>query len=172
MEVSRAIKERRSVRKFKSEDFSEETLTLLLEAASLAPSAGNVQPWKFYIIRDKKFKEKLGNAALGQRWMTSAPVIIVVCADLERSALAYGERGYKLYALQDTAAAIQNILLSAVEQGLSSCWVGAFREEMAADLLDLDIDKLRPVALVPIGYPAESPLYPPKRPLKEIVEYK
>ena len=101
--------------------------------------------------------------------MTTPPVIIVVCAELARSAASYGQRGYTLYALQDTAAAIENILLCAVEKGLGCCWVGAFREEVVAQVLGLDTKINRPVAMIPIGYPAEEALVPVKRPLNDLI---
>lgn len=172
MSVSEAIKNRRSIRQFTGEPFTQETLLKLLEAARTAPSAGNVQPWKFHIVRNKELRAQLAAAALGQQWMLTAPVIIVVCADLARAAAAYGKRGMELYALQDTAAAIENILLSAWEAGLACCWVGAFYEEAAARTLQIkDTAAIRPVALLPIGYPAESPSPPHKRPLQEITVY-
>lgn len=171
MDVFTAVKKRRSVRRFKENGIPQETLEKLLDAARLAPSAGNVQPWRFIAVRNKEVQQQLARAALGQRWMTTAPVIIVVCAELPRSASAYGQRGVELYALQDTAAAIENLLLCAVEEGLGGCWVGAFNEQAAADVLGLDGKKLRPVALVPVGYPGEDPAPPPKRPLKEITAF-
>lgn len=171
MDVFTAIKTRQSIRRFKTEPFPEETLEKILEASRYAPSAGNVQPWKFFVVRSKDVRVKLADAALGQKWMVTAPVIIVACADLPRSAASYGQRGSELYALQDTAAAIQNMILSAVEAGLACCWVGAFREEIAARILNINPQVLRPVAMIPLGYPAESPARPAKRPLEEIIEY-
>lgn len=170
MDVFEAVKKRRSVRNFKEDPFPEEILFQLLEAARLAPTAGNVQPWKFYIVKNKEIKNSLAEAA-SQSWMTTPPVIIVVCAELWRSAASYGQRGYTLYALQDTAAAIENILLCAVEKGLACCWVGAFREEAVAQILGLDTKKIRPAAMIPIGYPAEETGEPVKRPLKDIIVF-
>ena len=172
MTISKIIKNRRSVRRFKEKPLQQEALLNLLEAARTAPSAGNVQPWKFYVVRNKELRSQLAAAALGQRWMLTAPVIIVVCADLARATAAYGKRGRELYALQDTAAAIENILLSACSIELACCWVGAFHEETAARVLQIeDPTALRPVALLPVGYPADSPSPPRKRPLQEIIVY-
>lgn len=169
MDIFEAIKKRRSVRSFKADPFPEEILFQLLDSARYAPTAGNVQPWKFYIVRNKEIQTRLAEAAPGQSWLLTAPVIIVVCAELAKSAASYGQRGSTLYAIQDTAAAIENILLCAVEKGLACCWVGAFREEIVAQLLGLDIQKNRPVAMIPIGYPAEEAITPVKRPLEEII---
>jgi len=171
MDILDLIKKRRSVRRFKNDPFPPALLTRLLEAGQAAPSAGNVQPWRFYVVRNREKQEQLCDAALGQMWIRSAPIVIVVCADLERSRIPYGRRGAELYALQDTAAAIQNILLTATAAGLATCWVGAFREEPVAQIVGVDPQKMRPVAIIPIGYAAETPDTPAKRPLHETVEY-
>lgn len=94
--------------------------------------------------------------------------MIVVCADEKRSSTAYGNRGKLLYCLQDTAAATQNILLTAHSLGLGSCWVGAFDEESARKALNTP-KEVRPVAIIPIGYPDETPRQRSRRPLTEIV---
>ena len=155
MDFWQALETRRSVRAFDRErDVPPETVTRLLEAAIRAPSAGNMQPWHFYVVRNEETKKALAQAALQQWFISDAPVVVVVCADPERSASRYGNRGRHLYYLQDTAAATQNLLLTVVASGLGACWVGAFDEEAAARALNLD-PRLRPVAIVPIGYPAE-----------------
>jgi len=151
------LESRHSVRSFDTDrDVSPETVTKLLEAAIGAPSAGNCQPWYFFVVRNQEIKRALAHAALGQWFLSEAPVVIVVCADPERSALRYGGRGRHLYSVQDTAAATENLLLAAVASGLGACWVGAFDEEEASRALDLP-SRLRPVAMVPIGYPAGRP---------------
>ncbi len=151
------IERRYSVRDFdRNRDVPPEIVTKLLEAAIRAPSAGNCQPWYFFVVRNQEIKRALAHAALGQWFLSEAPVVIVVCAEPERSALRYGNRGRYLYSLQDTAAATENLLLAAVASGLGACWIGAFDEEEAARALDLP-SGLRPVAIVPIGYPAGRP---------------
>lgn len=172
MEVLAAVKERRSIREFDPQhEVSPAQLETLLEAARWAPSAGNAQPWRFVVVRTPELRQGLVRAAWGQQFLAQAPVVIVVCADLERARQAYGQRGETLYCLQDTAAAIQNLLLAATQLGLGACWVGAFQEGEVSRLLDLAPD-LRPVALIPVGYPAHSPPPRPRRPLSEIVEYR
>jgi len=171
MEFQEVVSRRRSIRRFKKEPIAKPLVEELLSCAIKAPSAGNVQPWFFMVITDPSFKEKLAAAALNQSWMAQAPVIIVVLADLDRAAAAYGERGVHLYALQDTAAAIQNLLLAAVDAGLGGCWVGAFSERQVAAILELPPSK-RPVALVPLGYLAVEPRGAAgRRPLREVVSY-
>jgi nitroreductase len=152
-----AVQERHSVRNFdKDRDVSPKIVTKLLEAAIRAPSAGNCQPWYFFVVRNQEVKRTLAQAALGQWFLSEAPVVIVVCAEPERSALRYGNRGRYLYSLQDTAAATEHILLAAVACGLGSCWVGAFDEDEASRALNLP-SHLRPVAIIPIGYPVGRP---------------
>ncbi|MEM3703965.1 MAG: nitroreductase family protein [Candidatus Bathyarchaeia archaeon] len=170
MDVLEAIKGRRSIRAFKDTDVSPEIVEKLLDAARWAPSAGNIQPWEFIIVRNREIKGKLAEAALGQSFIEEAPVVIVVCADEERSASGYGVRGRALYCLQDTAAAIQNIHLTAYALGLGTCWVGAFREDEAREVLKIPRG-LRPVAIIPVGYPAETPSPRSRRPLKQIIHY-
>ncbi|MEM2879689.1 MAG: nitroreductase family protein [Candidatus Bathyarchaeia archaeon] len=170
MDVFEAIRGRRSIRAFRETDVPKETVEKLIEAASWAPSAGNIQPWEFIVVRNPETKRRLAEAALGQSFIEEAPVVIVVCADEERSARGYGTRGKTLYCIQDTAAAIQNIHLAAYALGLGTCWVGAFREEEARKILEIP-DGVRPVAIIPVGYPAESPSPRSRRPLKQIIHY-
>lgn len=171
MDVTEAIKRRRSVRRYTGDPVTEDDVRAVLTAAIWAPSAGNAQPWRFIVVQDRALREGLVGAAHGQQFLAEAPVVIVVCADLARARRAYGERGATLYCLQDTAAAIQNMLLAATSQGLGSCWVGAFDEGKASELLKLPTG-LRPVALIPLGRFKE--LSPPRerRPLSEVVEYR
>jgi len=166
-DVIDAIKERMSVRRFKPDPVPEVTIGRLLDAARLAPSAGNMQPWFFVVVIKEDLRRQLAKAA-GQSFLAEAPVCIVVCADPERSASRYGQRGRELYCIQDTAAAIENILLAATGYGLGTCWVGAFDEEAAAGILELE-QNLRPVALIPIGYPDQGKRPVPRRPLDEVV---
>jgi len=168
VEVFEAIRTRRSIRRFQAKDVPEELVVKLIDAARWAPSAGNVQPWEFIIVRDPRLKEAIARAALNQRFIAQAPVVIVVCADEMRSGRVYGPRGSTLYCIQDTAAATQNLLLAAHALGLGACWVGAFNEEEVRRILRIP-PGVRPVAIVPVGYPAESPRAPPRRGLEEII---
>jgi nitroreductase len=168
MDVFDAIHGRRSVRAFREDPVREDDLREILEAAISAPSAGNRQPWEFVVVRDGKTKRRLAEAALGQSFIEEAPVVIVVCANLARSSRIYGRRGEELYAIQDTAAAIQNILLSAFALGYGTCWVGAFDEGEVAEILRLPAG-VRPVAIIPVGRPAEKPSRPPRIPPEKVV---
>jgi nitroreductase len=170
MDVFEAIKKRRSIRAFKGSNISPETIEKLVEAARWAPSAGNIQPWEFIIVRKPEIKKRLAEAALSQAFIEEAPVVIVVCADENRSEIGYGVRGKTLYCIQDTAAAIQNIHLNALSLGLSTCWVGAFKEEEAREILNVP-HGVRPVAMIPVGYADESPSPRKRRPINEIIHY-
>jgi nitroreductase len=170
LDVFEAIKNRRSVRAFTSRPVSDEEVERLVEAARWAPSAGNIQPWQFIIVREPQIKHGLCEAALDQTFIEKAPVVVVVCADPQRSAKGYGSRGINLYCLQDTAAATQNMLLTAQAMGLATCWVGAFHEEEARKVLKIP-DGVRPVAIVPVGHAAEKPRVRPRRPMNEIVHH-
>lgn len=156
------IKKRYSVRRFKPDPVPPEIIAGLLEAARWAPSAGNLQPWFFYVVTRQKEKEMLAAAALNQRFVAQAPVCIVVCAEPDRSARVYGDRGRHLYCYQDTAAAAQNILLAATGYGLGTCWVGAFKEEEVRRSLAMPAGRV-PVALIPAGYPADDSVHRPGR---------
>ncbi|MDM7914208.1 MAG: nitroreductase family protein [Candidatus Eisenbacteria bacterium] len=160
---------RTSCRAYRSDPIPEEDLTRLLEAMRHAPSAGNSQPWRFYVVRSLDLRCALAAAAHGQEFLSEAPVVLVVCADPDRSAEEYGERGRTLYVYQDTAAAVENALVAATALGYGSCWVGAFEEEAVRAAISLP-DRLRPVAMVPIGQPAGPGRARPRRPLREIVE--
>jgi len=170
VDVFEALKSRRSVRAFTNQTVSDAEVMKLIDAARWAPSAGNIQPWEFVVVRDPEIKRGLSAAALDQTFIEEAPVVIVVCANQIRSARGYGTRGVNLYCLQDTAAATQNMLLAACALGLATCWVGAFHEEEARRVLNIP-NGVRPVAIVPVGHPAEKPEAPERRPLSEIVHH-
>ena len=170
MELLEAIKGRRSVRAFKQQDVPEETVEKLIDAARHAPSAGNIQPWEFVIVRNLEVKRKLARAALNQAFVEEAPVVIVVCANERRSSMGYGFRGKTLYCIQDTAAATQNILLTAYSLGLGACWIGAFNEDEAKQALNAP-EGIRTVAIIPVGYSDETPSHRGIRLLSQIVHY-
>lgn len=171
MDVYEAIYQRKSIRSFDpSRGVTGDQVTRLLEAAVQAPSAGNLQPWRFWVVRDQKVKEGLVEAALGQSFVGQAPVVIVVCADLSASARGYGQRGIHLYAIQDTAAAIENLLLAVQSESLGACWVGAFSEEMVSAVLDLP-EYIRPVAIIPVGYPLRIGQKPEKKSIDGLTYY-
>jgi len=168
MDLFEAIRNRRSVRAFRPDPIPDGLLNKILEAAQWAPSAGNCQARDFVIVRDPKVKEKLCTAALYQSFIEEAPVNVVVCANERRSAGRYGERGRRLYCILDAAASVQNMLLAVHALGLGACWIGAFRDEKVAEALNLP-RWLRPIAIIPIGYPAEEPCPTPRISLEKLI---
>ncbi len=166
MEILSVIRKRRHIHNFKSNPISPSTIESLLEAARWAPSAGNLQPWEIVLVKSGSQKEKLVDAAGGKQYIHTAPVILVFCANLSRTAKRYGERGTSLYVIQDTAAAIQNVLLAAKDLGLGSGWVGAFDEQAVTEVLGLP-SHVRPMAIILVGKSDEDPSPPPRRKVEE-----
>ncbi|MFH1125729.1 MAG: nitroreductase family protein [Candidatus Altiarchaeota archaeon] len=163
MDLFDAVKNRRSIRKYKPQDIPKEKIDKIIEAAAWAPSAGNLQARDYIMVQDKSVKNKLCEAAHNQEFINRAPLVIVVCANTLKSGRHYGNRGMELYSNQDSAAAIQNMLLAAYSLGLSSCWVGAFDEQKVRETLSIPEHAI-PVALLPIGIPDESPRPPARKP--------
>lgn len=170
MDVESAIETRRSIRRFDSKRTVDDKLVLkLLEYGNLAPSAGNLQSRDFVVVREPERKRRLAYAALDQMFIAEAPVVIVVCGNLERVS-PYGSRGRSLYHIQDVSAAVQNILLVATSFGLGTCWIGAFDESEVSRILKLP-SHIRPLALIPVGYPAERPRARPRIPIAKLVHH-
>ncbi len=151
MDVFKCIQTRRSVRSYSSRKVEFDKIALVLEAASKAPSSGNLQDYRFIVVNDRDKIRALANHCNEQFWIASAPVLLIVCADTERTELYYGLRGQRLYATQNSAAAIQNALLAAHALGLGACWIGAFNEEFVSDEFGIP-EKVRPQAIITLGY--------------------
>lgn len=166
MDVVDAMEGRTSIRVFRSDPVDDESVDEGLRLANLAPSAGNLQARDFVVVRNRGTKRLLKEAAYGQDYVESAPVVVVFCANLERIA-HYGDRGKDLYCLQDVAAAVQNMTLYLHAKGLGSVWVGAFDERKASEALGLP-EHVRPVAMLPIGHPAEKGVRRKRLPLAEM----
>ena len=160
MELSRAIKERRSVRSFTDKAITEEEAEILTTSILFAPSAGNLQSRHFHFVYNRAVREELSLAAGEQDSLSEAPLVIVGSADL-KLASHYAVRGRELYSIQDVSCAAMNLMLTAHSLGLGSVWVGAFDEDKVHAILSLD-EKLRPIAMVPVGTPAEEPAPPPR----------
>jgi nitroreductase len=156
------MRDSESVHCFKQDPIPEPTLTRLLEAACWAPSAGNLQPWYFYVVRNQDGRKRLFKACHEQSQVAEAPIVIVVMADPARSNERYGERGAQLYCIQDTAAAIQNILLAAEGLGIGACWVGGFDEPRVQEIVEAP-PRLRAVAIICLGYNNQADDTPKQR---------
>lgn len=168
MSVLRAIQERRSIRKYKEDPIPEDVFLRVLEAARLAPSGKNLQPWKFIIVRNKKMKEKLAKASAEQFFIVKAPVVIVGCGYPDNSYSRMG-RYMKSWAV-DVTIAFEQLILQAQEEGLGTCWIGSFEEREVKSILGIPED-VRVLALAPLGYPAEDPPFRGRKSLEEIVSY-
>jgi nitroreductase len=168
MEFYELIRERKSVRKYKPDSIPDEVLNRVLEAGRIAPSAKNIQPWHFIVIQNPEIKEMVAEACRGQRFMAEAPVIICGCA-LED--IAWGRMGgYMSSFAVDLAIAMEHMILAAANEGLGTCWIGAFVEKDVKKILGIP-DNVRVVALTPVGYPAEVPRDRGRKLMKDIVSY-
>lgn len=121
------------------------------------------------MVKEPQNKSKLAVAAMGQDMIEDAPVVVVVCSNLKKIK-RYGTRGEVLYTIQDAAAAAQNIMLAAWDREIGSCWVGGFDEADVARALALP-SHVRPMAIIPMGYPAEKPKKPDRWPLKDFIHW-
>ena len=164
-----ALAGRRSIRSYKEETVSKDLILDLIKAAETAPSAGNLRARKYVVVTNIQIRKTLAVAAYGQSQVETAPLLVVICADVLRSSVRYGDRG-SLYSIQDAAAATMCLLLAAYDLGLGACWNGAFDDQIVRDALNLAKDEL-PVAILSIGWPAESPRAPPARNLDEVVSW-
>jgi len=164
MDVFAAISRRRSVRAYKPAQVEEEKLKKILEAARLAPSANNWQDWKFVIVREKELRKKLARVAFGQSFIGEAPVVIVACGTEPKAMMACGQPTSTV----DVCIACAFMILEACEQGLGTCWIGAFREDEVKKILKIP-DPVRVVAVIPLGYPDESPSQSERKDFDEIV---
>ncbi len=170
MNILQAVKERRSIRNFQKKDIPEDIIDKLIDALIWAPSAGNLQSRKFYFVKDAALSKEIVSAALSQSFIAEAPLVIVGCTDSMISG-RYGERGVTLYSIEDVAASIMGMMLVAHENGLGTVWIGAFREAELSRVLKLP-DNLRPVAIVPVGYPSRIPSAPSRVSREEAIEFR
>lgn len=168
MDFFDVVKERRSIRAYNAQPVEPEKLQRILEAANRAPSAGNLQAYEVYLVCDAKHRTALVQAAYDQEFLAQAPAVLVFCAHAARSAARYGKRGTDLYCVQDATIACTFAMLAATALGLSTVWVGAFDEDAVRQVIGAP-QAHRPVAVLPIGYAAESPPIRPRRRLSDIV---
>jgi len=195
MEFDQVIAARRSIRKFDVKKVAENDVDALLEAARLAPSGSNTQPWRFVIVTSEETRAQLA-AVTRYRFALRAPLLFVCCADMRavdsrpRRISELVEAGVfndveidgnapdsvrqrdagelKAYLSMNVGIAIEHIILKATDLGLGSCWIGGFNGKMVKDLLDLD-DNLYVVALLPIGHPLHIPAPRPRFASKNLV---
>ena len=165
MELKEAIKRRYSVRDFEEKPVPEEKLLRVLEAARLAPSAGNGQYWKFVVVREAKRRQELADAS-GQSFVAEAPVVIAAVATMPDLIMECGVPAHAV----DLAIAVDHMTLAAVDEGLGTCWIGAYSQEEVRDILQIPRN-CRVVALLPLGFPRQTPGLKTRKALDEVVSY-
>ena len=170
MEVFDAIRSRRSIRKYKDKQVPWDNIVTIMQAGKYAPSAGNLQNWKFIVVKSDAKRNAIAKACLQQDWIGQAPILIVIVGEPERARMYYGARGARLYTIQGCAAAIENMLLTAHSLGLGACWVGAFDEDEIFRILNLAEEK-SVQGVVVIGYADEQPEPPPKYRIEHMVYF-
>ena len=160
-EVLRAIKERRSIRSFKTDPVEPEKIEAILEAARWAPSGKNTQPWRLVVVQSQEKREQLGRLVTQMDMIRTAPVTIAVLLDTEA--------GYdRTKDVQAIGACAQNILLAAHSLGLGACWIARVRDEQVERVLGAkEHEEL--MMLIPIGYPAMVPPPKERKPLADLV---
>jgi len=162
----KAIKERFSVRKFKSIPIEEDKLMTILTAAQLSPSASNVQPWKFVVIKDDEMRAKLTDICKGQKFVSQAPITIAVCCNNLDYIMTCGQKVSSV----DGSIAAEHIVIQAAELGLGTCWIGSFYHDKMAELINLP-DGYDIVTVLPLGYPDIQKGNRNLKTLEEIVVY-
>lgn len=167
MNFYEVVNGRRSVRAYRRDQVPEEKLNRILQAAAQAPSAANRQPVRFHVVRDVDLKKKLIQA-YPQQWFVDAPAVVCACS-VPGEAWKRGDG--KNYADIDATIAMDHLMLAATNEGLGTCWIGAFNVEALREALGLPAE-LEPIALTPLGYPAEAPKATPRKSPGEIVQWR
>ncbi len=166
MDVFEVIGERKSIRKYKDIEVEEEKLEKILESARIAPSAANRQEWKFLVVKNKETRDKLIDAAHGQKFVGQAPITIVACSTESERIMPCGQPAYTV----DLSIAVSFMILEATEIGLGTCWLGAYDEGKVKEILDIPSD-IRVPAMFTLGYADENPAPRPRKALDDIVCY-
>jgi nitroreductase len=166
MEFDEILNGRQSVREYTDQPVPEEKLNVILEAARIAQSGGNRQQWKFVVVRDVRKRQQLMEAANNQPHVGQAPVIIAAVALNPERVMLCEVPSYAI----DMGIAVENMALAAVDQGLGSCWIGAFSQDKVRQVLEIP-NKYKVAALLPLGYTRQKKDYSPRKTIAEIVCY-
>ncbi|MBN2185216.1 MAG: nitroreductase family protein [Candidatus Krumholzibacteriota bacterium] len=166
MDIYEAIRMRTSVRGYKPDAVEDEKLNRILDAARLAPSGKNGQPWRFVVVKDKETISKLVPACKNQKFLEEAPILIAACGFEEEAYKKMG--GYWNSLPVDIGIALEHLMLAAEAEGLGTCWIGAFIEDEVREILGVP-EGVKIVALTPVGYPSQERTIRPRKPLEEIV---
>ena len=168
MDFFKVLEGRHSVRAYADRAVPPDKLKRILEAINRAPSAGNRQAYEVYLVHEAKQRKDLLRAGNDQEFLGQAPIVLVFCTHAGLDIDRYGPRGAQLYCIQDATIACTFAMLAASALGLSTVWVGAFDEEAVREIICAPRDE-RPVALLPIGYAAETPRLRSRRKLTDLV---
>jgi nitroreductase len=166
MDFFELIQARYSVRAFQSKPVEKEKLDQIFEAVRLAPTAANRQPFRFFVLRTKDKTADLLRV-YGRDWFVQAPLVIAACAEPSK---AWTRMDTKNYGEVDTTIAMDHLILAAANLGLGTCWIAAFNPVIAREVFNLP-DEVEPLALTPLGYPADSPKTKKRKSLSELVFY-
>lgn len=162
------ISKRHSIRAFAESKIEKEKIEKILKASQRAPSAGNLQSYKIFLVSKSKEKLNLAKAAHDQNYIKDCSLVLVFCADPENSAKEYGIRGQKLFCIQDATIACSYAQLAAQSLGLATLWVGAFDEDQVRDILGCG--RLRPVVILLVGEANEEPEITERKPIDKIIQ--
>ena len=168
MEVLEAIKSVKSVSKYKPDPVPEQKVQTVMSAARFAPSAENLQPWKFIVVSDEDTKRKLAGACTNSKHIADAPLVVVACARLDEAVAMIG--GYMNSYPVDLGMALANVTVAATSEGLGTSWVFAFNEEKVRSLLKIPNDA-RVVGLTPLGIPEAFEAPAGRKHISEILSY-
>lgn len=166
MELKEAILRRKSIRGYENTPVPDDKLNAVLEAARMAPSGGNRQMWKFVVVRDSEKRKELSAAANGQPHVAEAPVVIAAVTTDPETIMICKVPGYPV----DLAIAVDHMTLAAVDEGLGTCWIGAFSQEAARNILGVP-DNLIVGALLTLGYPRDQGRPKTRKAIEEIICY-
>lgn len=166
MDVFEAISKRKSIRKYQNKEVEEEKIHKILESARIAPSAANRQEWKFIVVKNQETREKLVDAANGQKFVAQAPVTIVACSTESERVMPCGQYAYTV----DLSIAVSFMILGATELGLGTCWLGAYSEDSVKEILDIP-EEIRVVAMFTLGYNDNGSIDTSRKALDEIICY-
>jgi len=166
MDFSELITNRYSVRGYKPDLIEDEVLQQVLEAARMAPTAANMQPFQLIVIHTKGRQDEL-RRIYDRDWFVQAPIIIVACGIPSKAWVRHDKANYGVV---DVAIIMDHLILGATAQGLGTCWIGAFNPEAAREILGLPED-VDPIVMTPLGYPDDTPRPKERKPLQELVRY-
>ncbi len=168
MDTLQAIEKRWGCRKFSDKEVERELVGTVLNAGRLAPSAGNLQDRSFIVVKNDETKSAIAEACGNQSWMQTAPVHIIVVSENKKNNKFFGERGEKIYSIQDSAFSVENMLLAATDLDLGCSLVVGFNEEKIKELLDIQVPA-KPYAIIALGYASENSKTSSKYPLDKFV---